>query len=174
MIEGELPKLTFILGGARSGKSAYAEKLAGEHPAPRTYIATAQGFDDEMRQRISEHQRRRGANWVTVEAPLGLVAVLRGAAPGHPILVDCLTIWLTNVMLAGLPVEPAINELLEELPAIPGPCIMVSNEVGLGIVPENALARSFRDYAGRLHQRVAAQADRVIFMVAGYPMVVKP
>ena len=167
------PKLTFVLGGARSGKSFYAEQLVTALPGPWSYIATAQSFDAEMTARIDEHQRRRASGWLTLEAPLDLRGVLSSIPAGQPTLVDCLTLWLTNILLAGRPVDRAIAELVNALALIPGPCVMVSNEVGLGIVPENALARAFRDHAGRLHQQVAAHADRVVFMVAGLPMVVK-
>jgi adenosylcobinamide kinase/adenosylcobinamide-phosphate guanylyltransferase len=161
-------ELTFVLGGARSGKSAYAEALLTALPAPWTYIATAQAFDAEMAARVAEHRGRRTSGWRTVEAPLALAAALTGPDPA---LVDCLTLWVTNLMLAGR--DPDWPELLAALDARTAPTVIVSNEVGLGIVPDNALARAFRDTAGRLHQRVAARADRVVFMVAGLPMVVK-
>jgi adenosylcobinamide kinase/adenosylcobinamide-phosphate guanylyltransferase len=157
-----------VLGGARSGKSAYAEALIGALPAPWRYVATAQAFDDDMRARIAEHRARRDERWRTVEAPLDLAAALD--AP-EPVLVDCLTLWLTNLMLADR--RPDWPALLAAIDARRAPTVIVSNEVGLGIVPDNALARAFRDEAGRLHQAVAARADRVMFMVAGLPMVVK-
>jgi adenosyl cobinamide kinase/adenosyl cobinamide phosphate guanylyltransferase len=160
--------VTFVLGGARSGKSRHAEALVTAHPAPWRYIATAQAFDEEMRARIAAHRARRGDGWRTVEAPLDLPAAL--AAPG-PALVDCLTLWVTNLLLADR--RPDWPALLAALDARAAPTVLVSNEVGLGIVPDNALARTFRDEAGELHQRLAARADRVLFMVAGLPMVVK-
>ena len=166
-------RLTFVLGGARSGKSVFAEKIVTEFAPPWHYIATAHGYDDEMTARISTHKARRSEGWVTHEAPLELARVLGVMQAGQPVLVDCLTLWLTNTMLAGRPVETAIGTLMDVLAALPGPCVVVSNEVGLGIVPDNALARAFKDHAGRLHQRVAAMADRVVFMVAGLPMEVK-
>jgi adenosyl cobinamide kinase/adenosyl cobinamide phosphate guanylyltransferase len=162
------PALTFVLGGARSGKSAHAESLIAALPAPWLYVATAQAFDDEMRTRIAEHRARRDERWCTVEAPLDLSAALDTP---HPVLVDCLTLWLTNLMLADR--RPDWPALLAGLDARRAPTVIVSNEVGLGIVPDNPLARVFRDEAGRLHQQVAARADRVVFMVAGLPMVVK-
>ncbi|MDQ0392493.1 bifunctional adenosylcobinamide kinase/adenosylcobinamide-phosphate guanylyltransferase [Labrys monachus] len=165
------PRLTFVLGGARSGKSRYAEELVAAEPAPWCYIATAQAFDDEMRARIAEHRSRRDARWQTSEAPLGLPGALAAAA--GPVLVDCLTLWLTNLMLGEHPLAPAFDRLEAAIAAASGPVVMVSNEVGLSIVPDNALARAFRDDQGRLNQRVARLADRVIFMVAGLPMVVK-
>ncbi|WP_448954010.1 bifunctional adenosylcobinamide kinase/adenosylcobinamide-phosphate guanylyltransferase [Labrys neptuniae] len=164
-------RLTLVLGGARSGKSRHAEALISTHSAPWTYIATAQAFDDEMRARIDEHQARRDANWRTVDAPLDLPEAL--AAAEGPVLVDCLTLWLSNLMLGGHDLKTAFLALQEALGAVAGPVVLVSNEVGLSIVPDNALGRAFRDEQGRLNQRIAALADRVIFMVAGLPMVVK-
>jgi adenosylcobinamide kinase/adenosylcobinamide-phosphate guanylyltransferase len=161
-------RVTFVLGGARSGKSAYAEALVMAQPAPWVYVATGQAFDAEMAARVAEHQARRPKGWRTIEAPLDLAPALAG--PG-PVLIDCLTLWVTNLMLAGQ--SPDWPALLAALDSRTAPTVIVSNEVGLGIVPDNALAREFRDVAGRLHQRVAARADRVIFMVAGLPMVVK-
>ncbi len=160
-----------MLGGTRSGKSRYAEALVTRLPPPWVYVATAQAFDDEMRARIAEHRGRRVAGWQTVEASLALADALQDAG-GAPVLVDCLTLWLTNLMLtdADLPAaEAALDAALDRA----APTVLVANEVGLGIVPDNALARRFRDHAGRLHQRVAARADRVVFTVAGLPMFVK-
>jgi adenosylcobinamide kinase/adenosylcobinamide-phosphate guanylyltransferase len=164
-------QLTLVLGGARSGKSRHAEALVMALPPPWTYIATAQAFDDEMRARIAEHRRGREAGWRTVEAPLDLAGPLREAA--GPALVDCLTLWLSNLMLGGHDIAAAEAALDDALAARRAPTVLVSNEVGLGIVPDNALARRFRDDAGRLHQRLAAAADRVVLMVAGLPMIVK-
>ncbi|XHM78855.1 bifunctional adenosylcobinamide kinase/adenosylcobinamide-phosphate guanylyltransferase [Mesorhizobium sp. ANAO-SY3R2] len=166
-------KLTFLLGGARSGKSAHAEQRITQFPAPWTYIATAQAYDEEMRERISIHQSRRGDGWRTLDAPLDLVAALDSVADGEPVLIDCLTLWLTNHMLAEHDVEAESARLVDVLSRPRGPWFVVANEVGLGIVPDNALARRFRDAAGRLNQRVAAAADEVLFMVAGLPMKVK-
>jgi adenosyl cobinamide kinase/adenosyl cobinamide phosphate guanylyltransferase len=166
----KLDRLTLVLGGARSGKSGHAEGVVMRHPAPWTYVATAQAFDDEMRARIAAHRASRAVGWETIEAPLDLVRALQ--VPG-PALVDCLTLWLTNVMLGGGAVDDAVGRLLEALRDRAAPTVLVSNEVGLGIVPDNALARAFRDAAGVLHQRVAGMADRVVLMVAGIAMVVK-
>jgi adenosylcobinamide kinase/adenosylcobinamide-phosphate guanylyltransferase len=166
-------KLTFLLGGARSGKSAHAERLITDYPAPWIYIATAQSFDDEMSERIALHQTRRGEGWETVEAPHDLVGALEVVPDQRPILVDCLTLWLTNRMLADANLESDCERLEQVLAASRGPWFVVSNEVGLGIVPDNQLARRFRDAAGRLNQRIAARADDVLFMVAGLPMRVK-
>ncbi|KQU54835.1 adenosylcobinamide kinase/adenosylcobinamide phosphate guanyltransferase [Bosea sp. Leaf344] len=165
--------LTLILGGARSGKSRHGEGLIEALPGPWTYIATAQAWDDEMRTRIAEHRARRSPDWLTVDAPLALAAAIAATPPGRPILVDCLTLWLTNVMLAEQDTQAGCADLLRACAGRAGPIVLVASEVGLGIVPENALARRFRDEAGRLHQRLAAQADRVVFMVAGLPMQVK-
>ena len=168
-----MPELTFILGGARSGKSAHAETLIAKLPAPWTYVATAQAFDDEMRERIALHRVRRDDRWRTVDSPFDLGAALEGIAEGAPVLVDCLTLWLTNHMLAEHDIEGECGRLGDVLSKPRGPWFVVSNEVGMGIVPDNALARRFRDEAGRLNQRVAQIADRVIFMAAGLPMQVK-
>ena len=165
--------LTFVLGGARSGKSSHAEALIASHPAPWTYIATAQAFDEEMEERIADHRARRSVNWRTVDAPLDLAETLALMPPGAPVLVDCLTLWLSNLILSDGDVAAETRRLAAMLAAPRGPWVVVANEVGLGIVPENALARRFRDEAGRLHQRVAAAADNVVFMVAGMPLVVK-
>ena len=165
--------LTLVLGGARSGKSAHAERLVTAQAAPWVYIATAQAYDGEMRQRIAEHRARRGKGWETVEAPSDLVGALERAPAGRPVLVDCLTLWLTNHMLADSDVAAECARLTEVLSRPRGPWVVVSNEVGLGIVPDNALARRFRDAAGRLNQQVAVVADSVLMMVAGLPMKVK-
>ena len=166
-------KLTFILGGARSGKSAYGERLIGQLPPPWTYVATAQVFDDEMDARIKAHQVRRDERWQTIEAPHNLVDRLNKLPDGSPVLIDCLTLWLTNMMLGEFDLDSARDELINMLKKPRGPWFVVSNETGLGIVPENNLARRFRDEAGILNQRVAAVADDVVFMVAGLPMQVK-
>jgi adenosylcobinamide kinase/adenosylcobinamide-phosphate guanylyltransferase len=160
-----------VLGGARSGKSAYAERLVTELPPPWLYCATAQALDDEMRKRIAHHQRRRGDGWQTAEVPLDLAPLVE--AETRPILVDCLTLWLTNIVLAGRNVEAETARLIAAAQTSRAPVVFVSNEVGLGIVPGNALAREFRDHAGRLNQAVAVIASKVVFMAAGLPMVLK-
>ena len=165
--------LTFLLGGARSGKSAHAERLVTMHPAPWTYIATAEAYDNEMRERIALHRERRGEGWLTLDAPLDLAEALRTVPDGRPVLVDCLTLWLSNHLLAERDLEAEGAALEAVLSAPRGPWFVVANEVGLGIVPDNALARRFRDAAGRLNQRIAARADSVILLVAGIPMQVK-
>jgi adenosylcobinamide kinase / adenosylcobinamide-phosphate guanylyltransferase len=169
-----LPRVTFVLGGARSGKSRYAESLIEAAAESGLYLATAEARDDEMRQRIRHHRARRGPRWSTIEAPLEIVPPLRREARvSRPILVDCLTLWLANVLDAGREVEPACAALLETIAALDGPVVVVANEVGLGIVPENSLARAFRDHAGRLNQAIAARADRVVFVAAGLPLLLK-
>ena len=169
----ELPHLTLVLGGARSGKSRHAEALIEALPAPWAYIATAQAYDDEMRARIAEHRARRSQDWLTIDAPLTLPEAIRAIPAGQPVLVDCLTLWLTNIMLAEHDIPAASRDLVEACVRSTAPVVLVSNEVGLGIVPDNALARRFRDDAGRLNQKVAAAADEVLFMVSGLPMKVK-
>lgn len=161
-----------VIGGARSGKSAYAERAALDSALPVVYLATAQALDAEMAQRIAHHRARRPAGWRSVEEPVALAdALAREAAPEACVLVDCLTLWLTNVLLAGR--EAEVGRFLAALPTLPGRIILVSNEVGWSIVPENALARRFRDEQGRLNQRVAALAERVTLVAAGLPLVLK-
>ncbi|MBO1080584.1 bifunctional adenosylcobinamide kinase/adenosylcobinamide-phosphate guanylyltransferase [Roseomonas haemaphysalidis] len=162
--------ITLVLGGARSGKSRHAEALLAPHPTPWTYIATAEAWDDEMRARIAEHQARRDARWRTVAAQLDLPAALAGAGPA---LVDCLTLWLTNLMLGGHDVAAATTALESALAARLAPTVLVANEVGLGIVPDTKLGRAFRDAAGVLNQRIAARADHVHFIAAGLPLLLK-
>lgn len=164
--------LTFVLGGARSGKSRYAEGVVTAVPGPWTYVATAQAFDAEMRSRIARHRDERAPGWHTIEAPVEMPAAIAGAGVA-PVLVDCLTLWLSNLMLGNLDLPAAVAALLAALDGRTAPTVLVSNEVGLGIVPGNALARAFRDEAGRLHQQVAARADRVALVVAGLPLIVK-
>lgn len=140
-------------------------------PPPWVYCATAQPFDSEMRERIAQHQARRGKGWHTLEEPRDIAPLIQNSQ--HPLLIDCLTLWLTNVILAGINVETEIEALLGATRSAEAPVVFVSNEVGLGIVPDNALARVFRDRAGRLNQAVAGIANKVIFMAAGLPMVLK-
>lgn len=166
-------RLTLVLGGARSGKSRFAEGAVTALPAPWLYLATAEALDAEMRARIAEHRARRGAGWETAEVPRDLAAALGAAPAGRPVLVDCLTLWLSNVLLAERDVEAECDGLAAVLARPRGPWVVVANEVGLGIVPDNAVARRFRDAAGRLNQRVAAAADGVVLMVAGLAVPVK-
>lgn len=169
------PRLSLVVGGARSGKSSLAERLVRASGLPRTYIATAEAWDDEMADRIARHRDDRGADWHTVEAPRDLAGALAGAQGA--VLIDCATLWLTNVMLGGADrgadLGAEVSALLAALAAHPGPVVVVSNEVGWGIVPENALARAFRDEQGRLNQQIAAAADLVLGVMAGLPMVLK-
>ena len=170
---GKNPRLTLVLGGARSGKSVMAERLVTAEPGPWTYIATAGQCDDrEMDQRIADHQKRRGPGWVTLEAPIDLAHALIETAR-HPVLVDCLTLWLSNLMLGGHDVPAATQAATAALVTRITPCILVANEVGLGIVPDNALARAFRDEAGRLNSHMASVCDRVLFVAAGLPLTLK-
>jgi len=175
-----LPDLTLVLGGARSGKSVHAETLIATHldadtAAHRaTYSATAASGEGEMAQRIADHRARRGDQWRTTETLLALGdAIVDGTKRGEPVLVDCLTLWLSNVMHAGLDVNAETASLRDALDRAQGPVVCVSNEVGLGIVPATKLGRDFRDAAGRLNQHIAAQADRVDFVAAGLPLTLK-
>ncbi|MBS7545603.1 bifunctional adenosylcobinamide kinase/adenosylcobinamide-phosphate guanylyltransferase [Ancylobacter oerskovii] len=164
---------TLVLGGARSGKSRHAEALVERFPAPWYYLATAQAYDAEMEERIARHRARRGEGWLTVDVPHDLAGALAALPPGAPVLIDCLTLWLTNRLLADA--DPDMDSAILEtaLIAHDGPVVAVSNEVGMSIVPENALARRFRDAQGRLNQQLAALADEVTLVVAGIPMKVK-
>lgn len=170
---GSLPPLTLVIGGARSGKSAFAEHLITGSNRPRRYIATAEAWDEEMRDRIARHRQDRGTGWTTVEAPLDLAAALTDVRPDEAILVDCATLWLTNHLLADHDLAAETTHLLAALTACPAPVVIVSNETGWGIVPENALARRFRDEQGRLNQRLAAASALVVTVIAGLPMVLK-
>lgn len=169
----EKGRLTLVLGGARSGKSSHAEGLVTAFPPPWLYLATAEAWDEEMRDRIAQHQSRRGEGWRTVNAPLQLADALEQIEPGMPVLIDCLTLWLSNHMLAENDVEAESARLADVLGRPRGPWIVVSNEIGQGIVPDNALGRRFRDAQGRLNQMAASRADDVLLMVAGIPMKVK-
>jgi len=169
-----LPPITLVLGGARSGKSRYAERLVESAAGCGTYCATAEAGDAEMAERIAAHRARRGAFWRTVEAPLELGPTIAAeAAPMRPILVDCLTLWLSNLLLAGWQPDREAGELCWTLRNAAGPVVLVANEVGMGLVPETLLGRTFRDAAGRLNQEIAALADRVVFVAAGLPLVLK-
>ena len=172
-IDISLPQLSLVVGGARSGKSGLAERLVRGSARPRHYIATAQAWDDEMRIRIAQHQTDRGADWITAEAPRDLCAALATIPAGAVVLVDCATLWLTNHLLAEADIESETSALLAALAGCAAPVVVVSNEVGWGIVPENALARAFRDHQGRLNQRLAVQAGLVVGVMAGLPMVLK-
>ncbi|RXH20264.1 bifunctional adenosylcobinamide kinase/adenosylcobinamide-phosphate guanylyltransferase [Bradyrhizobium guangzhouense] len=162
-----------ITGGARSGKSKRAETRARAFPGQPVYVATAEALDAEMKTRIARHRARRGTDWIEREVPLDLVPALIASDGGGARLVDCLTLWLSNLMHAERDWEHEVRELAAVLPRLKSPVVFVTNEVGLGIVPDNALARSFRDAAGIMNQTVAAAADEVEFVVAGLPMKLK-
>ena len=163
-----------ILGGARSGKSRHAQTLAEARAGELVFIATGEAFDAEMADRIARHQADRGSRWRTMEAPLALADAIRdAAAPDRLLLVDCLTLWASNLMHANRDVAAETAELITALRAASAPVLLVANEVGLGIVPGNALARAFRDAAGRMNQMIAAAADQVTFVAAGLPMRLK-
>jgi adenosylcobinamide kinase / adenosylcobinamide-phosphate guanylyltransferase len=165
-------KLTRVLGGALSGKSRYAESLITALPPPWGYVATAEARDDEMIARIGEHRARRGLSWKTIEAPHELAEAIVLCQP-LPVLVDCLTLWLSNMIFAGSDIDAEVGRLERALEAAAAPVVLVTNEVGSGIVPDHPLGRKFRDLQGVLNQRIAARADRVVLMVAGLPLAVK-
>ncbi len=168
------PGTVLVLGGARSGKSAFAERLVVETGLSRHYIATGRAWDDEMRDRIARHREDRGAGWETHEEPLELADRITAIArPDRVVVVDCLTLWVPNLFLDERVMVEAFAGLGAALGKAAGPVILVSNEVGLGIVPENRMAREFRDHAGRLHQQVAALAQEVYFVAAGLPLKMK-
>lgn len=163
-----------ILGGARSGKSRHAQSLAEAFDGDLIFIATGEAYDDEMAERIDRHRADRGPRWDTIEAPLALGDAIRAhAAPDRLLLIDCLTLWVSNLMHAGRDIGRATDDLIATMRDAQGPVILVSNEVGLGIVPDNALARRFRDEAGRVNQAVAAAASEVSFVAAGLPLRLK-
>lgn len=169
------PRLVLVTGGARSGKSAFAERVVRTSGLERLYVATGEARDGEMAERIARHRAERGAGWRAFEVPIALGDALDvEAVPGRIVLVDCLTLWLTNVMLAERPVEAEIDRLVATLAAVRGPVVLVSNEVGLGIVPDTPLGRRFRDAQGRLNRRVAEIATDAFFVAAGCPLRLKP
>ena len=167
------PNLTFVLGGAASGKSAFAEQLVVSTDKNRVYVATSQVFDDEMRQKIRQHIAQRGAGWTTIEAPFDLKPALAGLSRDQICLIDCATMWLSNHLLAENDIAQAQAEFLDDLRTCPAQIVIVSNEVGHGVVPDNALARRFREAQGRLNIALAAQADLVVQVTAGLPLVLK-
>ncbi|WP_209834628.1 bifunctional adenosylcobinamide kinase/adenosylcobinamide-phosphate guanylyltransferase [Ruegeria sp. HKCCE3926] len=167
------PDLTLVLGGAASGKSVFAEELVVSQGKSRVYLATSQVFDDEMRQKIERHLEQRGDGWTTVEEPFDPGPVLATLSPDQICLIDCATMWLSNHLLAETDLEAAQTALLDALRACPAQIVIVSNEVGHGIVPDNALARRFREAQGRLNIALAAQADLVVQITVGLPLVLK-
>ena len=166
-------KITLILGGQRSGKSGYAEQLV-EAKGCGLYLATAQAFDDEMKDRINTHKNRRGEMWSTLEEPFDIANVIdRESKVERPILVDCLTLWLSNLMMAERDISIETERLISVLQKSQGPVVLVSNEVGQGVIPDNALARKFVDCAGRMNQVIAEASDRVVWVTAGIPNILK-
>lgn len=163
--------VTLVLGGARSGKTARALALAGT--PPHVYLATAQALDGEMTDRIAAHRAERGPSWGVIEEPLEVADALGAVEPGTTVLIDCLTLWLSNLMHHGRDVEAEMVRLVAALGAARGPVVLVSNEIGLGLVPMERLSREFRDAQGRLNQRIAAAATRVEFVAAGLPLTLK-
>lgn len=168
-----LPRLTLITGGAASGKSAFAERLVDLTGRPALYLATAEAQDAEMTARIERHRQRRGARWSTVEAPLDAAARLGDATPDQVVLLDCLTMWLSNQMLAEADIAAEATALARALDTCPAPVIAVTNEVGQGLVPESALGRAFREEQGRLNQLIALHAGLVVAVLSGLPLVLK-
>lgn len=169
------PKAVLVTGGARSGKSRFAEKLAVDSGLSRVYVATGAAHDDEMSARIAAHRAQRGPHWQTVEEQVDLAGVLEKVSREESVvLVDCLTLWLSNLMFAERDIAAETDRLASALAAAAGPVVLVTNEVGLGIVPENRLARSFRDAQGRLNQDIAAVCGRVVLVAAGQPLLLKP
>lgn len=168
-----LPKLSFVVGGAASGKSAFAESLVVQTGAPRVYVATAEIYDDEMRAKVAAHLAMRGENWRTIEAPRELGPALASVGKEEVVLLDCATMWLSNHMLSENDIEAETQSLIRDINACKGRVVIVSNEVGMGIVPDNALARDFRNQQGKLNQKLASEADLAVFVVAGLPMVLK-
>lgn len=169
--------LVVIGGGARSGKSRYAEERAAQHAGERRFLATAVAFDDEMRARVAAHQRDRGQRFTTVEVPDALEAALRDSHGAAVVVIDCLTLWFSNLLLAGLSdedIEARVERLVAAVRSIPAEVLIVTNEVGMGIVPDNALARRFRDVAGRAHQRLGREADELIFATLGVLVRLRP
>ena len=165
--------ITLIIGGAASGKSLWAENYTLSATKRPLYIATAQPFDTEMEEKIAAHRARRTAHWELKEAPLDLVEALSGLTSESCALIDCLTMWLSNHLLADTPLEPLETDLLKALSICPAQLVLVTNEVGYSVVPENALARKFRTVQGRLNQRLAAAANKVVLVTAGLPLVLK-
>jgi adenosylcobinamide kinase / adenosylcobinamide-phosphate guanylyltransferase len=170
-----LYRRVLVLGGARSGKSRTALQLAEQASSKRIYVATAQAFDEEMRERIALHCLERDHSWQTVDAPLELSQAIQAQThPARAVLVDCLTLWLSNIVLAERDLSIETDQLIGAVRGAQGPLILVSNEVGQGIVPSTPLGRSFRDEQGRLNQRIAESCDAVVFVAAGCPILLKP
>lgn len=172
-----MSNISLILGGARSGKSLYAENLAGKAGKKKIYLATAAIYDDEMQERIDKHRARRDGSWQTIEEPIEIAKIINPPTTNNQqptvILVDCLTLWLSNLLHLKMDVTQQIELLTKALKTTKSEVILVSSEVGMGIVPENQLARQFRDHAGIMNQHIAEEADKVVLIVAGIPMIIK-
>ncbi len=172
-MRSHLPPLTLVLGGQRSGKSAYAEGLIGE-AGKAVYLATGEALDGEMTDRVALHQARRGDNWTTIEEPIDIAgALVKNTDPDRLILIDSLAMWVSNLLGRGKDVPAEIISLVQALERVTSPVVCVSDEVGLGIIPDNALARRFLDELGAANQAIASRADTVVFIAAGLPMVLK-
>lgn len=175
VIERTGPRSTLVFGGARSGKSTFAERLAEQSGLQKIYVATGAAFDAEMADRIAAHQRQRGDGWHTIEEQLDLTTILqRECQPGRVVLVDCLTLWLSNLTFAEKDIAGETAKLCDAVRELQSACVFVSNEVGMGIVPDNRLSRSFRDAQGRLNQDIAQACSQVVFVAAGLPLLMKP
>lgn len=172
-MRSQLPHLSFVIGGAASGKSAFAERLLAATGRPKVYVATAEAHDEEMRLKIIAHQARRGAGWTTIEAPLDLRTPLAEVSLHQAVMIDCITLWLANHIGSGSDITTEESRLLHALATSAAPVVVVSNEVGAGVVPDNALARRFRTAQGRLNQGLAARAELVVQVVVGLPLVLK-
>lgn len=168
-----LPGLSLVIGGAASGKSAFAERLLTSTGRNLVYLATAQAYDEEMRAKLQRHKEQRGTDWRTIEEPLDVGRTLATISGDTAVLLDCLTMWLSNQILAENPLDEAEAELMAGFALCPAPIVVVTNEVGLSVVPDNALARRFREAQGRLNQKIATKADLVVNVVAGLPQVLK-
>lgn len=168
-----LPKISLVLGGAASGKSVYAENLVLSMGLTPIYIATAQSFDDEMAAKIADHKKARDARWQTIEVPIDVARALATCTPDQAVLIDCATLWLSNILLADHDLEARCADLMAALQDCEAPVVIVSNEVGQGVVPDNALARRFRNAQGRLNQQIAGLADHVVAVMAGLPLTLK-
>lgn len=162
-----------VIGGAASGKSSYAEQLITATERPRVYLATAQAFDAEMKDKVKAHQMSRGPDWKTIEEPVAISRVILERKPDEVLLIDCLTLWITNLVLGEREISEMCDELVDAIRSAPCPIVLVTNEVGQGIVPDNALSRQFRAAQGRLNQSIAAECDHVIAVMAGLPLVLK-
>ncbi|PIB23952.1 bifunctional adenosylcobinamide kinase/adenosylcobinamide-phosphate guanylyltransferase [Amylibacter kogurei] len=173
MTSPDFPKLSLIIGGAASGKSRFGESLARFSEKSKLYIATAQAFDDEMHEKIAKHRIDRGTDWVTIESPFELAQHIMNASAGSVVFVDCLTLWLSNHLMVENALDGLASDLLKAITQTQAPVILISNEVGQSVVPENAMARQFQNAQGRLNQDIAKRADLVVHVIAGIPTAIK-